>query len=835
MLDASAATINGRVFEDVNYGGGAGRSFAAASGIGIANVTIEIYQGNTYVTSLTTSAGGVFSYTYGGNGARTLRVVNGTVRSSRNSGCTTCVPVQTYRTTGSGDTALAVTDHVGGENPALNDAAANSGSSSLSSLANGTRTPQSIATFVPTTNGSVINNADFGFNFDTIVTTRDDTNCTPSGTANSYFPCQGTLRQFIINSNALTSSISQSGSAMIDGSTTSLPFGPESSIFMIPDGTVNPGQGSYASQLTGGIAVITLAGDLPQITDASTRLDATTQTVNVGNTNTGTFGSGGTVGALGTFFPQLQRPEVQVSAAGTSTTQLTLSGSSQTVIGFSLPRATLTFSGSTPVARNNLVGVRANGTGDSGTGMGVVFTGSNALIQGNYVAANNSGIRGNSPGAGATISFNEVVRSSTTPTDTFDGILLIGSASSVRIENNLTRNQAGAGIELGFEGGSMSNVVITNNTVRSNGFGGSGLAASAEPAGIAGWNYSGSGVEISLNRIENNAGPGVTLSAVTGTRITQNSFSSNGGLAIDLYPTSVDPNTMGSGNGPTLNDTNDADTGANGLLNFPVISAATIANGEFSVAGFARPGSVIELFIAQSDPSGFGEGLTYIGAFTEGVADLDNTTATYSGAINGINQGTDNTNRFLFRGAVPAGVAANVLITSTATLSGQTSEFGGNVTVTGGPNLLHTKSVKVESDPLNNALNPKSIPGSIQLYTVRVANQGAGTVDNNSLQIIDSIPTDTILCNLASIPVTFLDGTPASGLAFTFTSLNNTTDDVDFSNTASGSPTWTYTPSPTAGCDANVRAIRIRPHGVMAGSGATGNPYFDVQFRVKVN
>ena len=44
---------------------------------------------------------------------------------------------------------------------------------------------------------------------------------------------------------------------------------------------------------TSGVAVITLAGALPTVTGASTRLDATTQTVNVGNTNTGTVGTGG--------------------------------------------------------------------------------------------------------------------------------------------------------------------------------------------------------------------------------------------------------------------------------------------------------------------------------------------------------------------------------------------------------------------------------------------------------------------------------------------------------------------------------------------------------------
>ena len=44
----------------------------------------------------------------------------------------------------------------------------------------------------------------------------------------------------------------QSGSGQIDGSTTFLPSGFESSIFMIPNGAANAGQNTtYANQLSG--------------------------------------------------------------------------------------------------------------------------------------------------------------------------------------------------------------------------------------------------------------------------------------------------------------------------------------------------------------------------------------------------------------------------------------------------------------------------------------------------------------------------------------------------------------------------------------------------------
>jgi hypothetical protein len=78
-----------------------------------------------------------------------------------------------------------------------------------------------------------------------------------------------------------------------------------------------------------------------------------------------------------------------------------------------------------------------------------------------------------------------------------------------------------------------------------------------------------------------------------------------------------------------------------------------------------------------------------------------------------------------------------------------------------------------------------------------------------------------------------VNGTPSSALTWTFTALNNLTDDLDFSN--DGGATWTYVPVPdAAGYDGAVNAIRMRPKGVMPGQG-TGSPNFQLQFRVMVN
>jgi hypothetical protein len=829
---AHAATFTGTVFEDANYGGGAGRTLAASGGTVLAGVTVELYSGGALIGTTTTNGSGVYSFNTGVSAASVIvRVVNGSVRSARAGGaaCTTCVSVQTFRTDATSGTAVSVTNRVGGEAPGSSDAVVNPGAGTYASLTAGGRVPQSVTTATPAGTGTTISGIDFGFNFDTVVNTRDFTAC---GATNSSYPCQGSLRQFVINSIALggEGSLSQSGSGQIDGGTTFLPSGFESSLFMIP-----------SAQLTGGVAVITLASALPAVSGTSTRLDATTQTVNIGNTNAGVLGTGGTVGVDSISLPTFPRPEVQLTAGNTV---LIVSGANGAVLGFALRQGYLQLTGTGNLARNNLVGMTASGdsSDNSPTTYGIEFAGTSATVRNNFVTVNNSGIRTQNGGTGSLVTLNEVARPTSGHTDTFDGILLVGTVSSIQVTANLTREQRGGGIEVGFGGGaSASNITVTNNTVRNNGFatGGSG-ASSTEPIGMAAYDYAGSNVVFNRNLIRDNAGAGVLVMNANGTTITQNSFNSNGGLSIDLDPRSIDPNGLGAPQGVTINDNNDADAGPNGLRNYPVIVSASLIGTELSLGGFARPGSAIELYIAQADLTGFGEGLTYLGVLTEGsAADLDATTGTYGPAnINGVAQGTDNTNRFSFRITVPGGVAIGTVLTGTATLSGETSEFSGNVVVTSGPTLLVAKTVAPTSDPINGTTNPKSIPGSVQLYNVRVTNQGSGPVDNNAVAIVDSVPANTRLFvgNLGgagSGPIAFVNGSPSSALTWTFTALNSTTDDVDFSN--DNGVTWTYVPVPDAnGYDAAVTTLRLKPKGTMPGNGG-GNPYFELRFRVTVN
>jgi len=147
------------------------------------------------------------------------------------------------------------------------------------------------------------------------------------------------------------------------------------------------------------------------------------------------------------------------------------------------------------------------------------------------------------------------------------------------------------------------------------------------------------------------------------------------------------------------------------------------------------------------------------------------------------------------------------------------------------PALVVAKVSRVLSDPVNGTTNPKRIPGSIVEYSITVTNTGPGTVDASTLAITDPVPANTQLyvSTASGSPVEFLNGTPASGLAFNYAT------NVGYSNQAGGGTPYTYVPVPdAAGFDAAVRGLRVAPTGAMGAAGAAGNPSFTIRFRVRI-
>ncbi len=226
FVAAPGSYIAGRVFEDPNYGGGAGRSWATATGaVARPNARVELFTAaGSLLASTTTDSNGAYQFLVAANTSYQVRVVNSSVSSSRTGYTSSLRPVQTFRTDGSGTTAANVTDRVGGETPALPDA--DNASSTLAAITTGSAVPQSVASVTVPPLG--IDNVDFGFNFSTVVNTND------TG--------QGSLRQAITNANTLTGD----ASLAVSGRTAAV----EHIVFMLPNGTTGSG-GSLS--LTGGL------------------------------------------------------------------------------------------------------------------------------------------------------------------------------------------------------------------------------------------------------------------------------------------------------------------------------------------------------------------------------------------------------------------------------------------------------------------------------------------------------------------------------------------------------------------------------------------------------
>jgi uncharacterized repeat protein (TIGR01451 family) len=141
-----SSPITGTVFDDADYGGGAGRSRVTAGGAGVASARVELYDASgNFKTAVTTGRHGALLARRLGAGALhgARRERHGDRHAPGAIGGP--APVQTFRTDATSGTAVAVIDRVGGETPALADAAANTSNAALGSLTTATTTAQSVS------------------------------------------------------------------------------------------------------------------------------------------------------------------------------------------------------------------------------------------------------------------------------------------------------------------------------------------------------------------------------------------------------------------------------------------------------------------------------------------------------------------------------------------------------------------------------------------------------------------------------------------------------------------------------------------------------------------
>lgn len=476
----------------------------------------------------------------------------------------------------------------------------------------------------------------------------------------------------------------------------------------ILNANANPGPDTIVFGIAGTDFTIDLASPLPAVTQPTT-IDATTQP----------------------GFSGVPIVELNGAGAGASANGLVLSGGSSVVRGLIVngfsANGIVLLGGSGNVVEGNYIGTNRAGTAAvPNAGDGVLIRGSATNIVGGAAAAARNVISGNgSDGvqidtAGATsntILGNYIGTSANGAADvgnTGDGVLVSTAAASTTIggtaagQLNVISGNGGSGVEV--EAGAGANTLVAGNRI--------GVAAGS----LTGIANGGSGVligasttSVSTNIIASNTGDGVLVLSGTGNLVTRNSIHSNGGLGIDLAP-----------DGATPNDTGDPDTGANTLQNRPVITAAAASGSSSVVQGTlnSTPSSTftIELFSNTAcDPSGFGEGQTFVGQ----------TTVT-----------TDASGNASFSVTVPVNVTTNQSITATATGPGNnTSEFSNCVTIEPSADLSVNKSASAASVPA----------GQQVVYTVVVTN--AGPIAAQDVVLFDGTPSGT----------TFVSATTSNG------------------------------------------------------------------------
>lgn len=639
LLKVPSNIVVGRVFEDINYGGGAGRNFATAGGVGISNATVQLFDDlGALVFTTTTDATGQYTFAGMQNGTYTARVINNTVRSTRPNGpsCATCLPVQTYKADFVASTINPDVNKVGGNIPSATDPAA------------GTLTgAQSTATITIANEGAV--GIDFGFNFNTIVNTNETS--------------QGSLEQFIVNSNQLGSgTIDIEANALFDPAA-----GEDLSVFMIPPSGDALGRTADANYVLGVFRINIVGGDLSDINGDTTIVDGRTQTAYSGDTNSGTIGAGGTsVGAGATSLPNYQLPEIQIDKpAGEIFINQGTNGAVRYLSLFTNDKSAILVENGSLTIANNLIGINALGANGGAILTGVEIKDGTTIIDGNYIAStaeNGIFIDGGSTTIIRNNHFTNNGNAACQPS------IEVNSGDGIVIQSNLIENSGGLGIDAENVSTPIS---INQNTITTSGiFGGgclAGILLGDDDAAITG------------NIIHTNAGAGLELVGNgTGNLISQNSFYANGtavpSLGIDLDQ-----------DGVTLNDSGDGDNGPNNLLNFPVIEFATISGSNLTIRGWARPGATIELFVSDVSEgtasagdnmmgfsSDYGEGQTYFATVIEGSAsDLSGVVSNYTD----MDGNSDTTNRFRFSIAIPTGIDVGDFITATATISNSTSEF----------------------------------------------------------------------------------------------------------------------------------------------------------------
>ncbi len=363
---------------------------------------------------------------------------------------------------------------------------------------------------------------------------------------------------------------------------------------------------------------------------------------------------------------------------------------------FSNGLAATSIGGFTPEARNIIAGNAGPGIEIQGT------TAKNTAILGNYIGTDLSGTLGRA-NVGGGIFING------TPFVSIGGIL--GSTG------NVISGNTGPGIEI--QGATATNTNIKRNLIGTQADGATGLPNSLEGifinggiGSIIGGDTANDGNVIAFNGLSGSTTAGINVFSGFGNRILSNSIFSNAGLGIDIGTKGVNPNTSTS---PSSNIPNQGQ-------NYPVLNKVDSAGSFTNVAGTLTsiPNSpfTIQFFSDAGDPSGFGEGKTFLGSV--------NVTADANGLAS-------------FNVRLTTGVAVGSLVTATATditpgssTSFSTSEFARNVSVTAAKQVDIAVTSAFATNPI--------LVGKDAGYDITITNNGPD--DATNVVLSDSLPTN---------------------------------------------------------------------------------------------
>ncbi|MGO1002115.1 beta strand repeat-containing protein [Lysobacter sp. CA196] len=410
------------------------------------------------------------------------------------------------------------------------------------------------------------------------------------------------------------------------------------------------------------------------------------------------------------------------------------------------------------------------------------IVGYNATVTGNDVSGVNIGIA-LSGVINVLVDSNEITGTSGV------GIRMVGSNGDVTSGNTLTNNtisgNTGTGIVLtGVAGGTGTNQT-NDNLIQGNlitGNGGPGIALTGNADSNVNQNT------ITANTITGNSGDGISISGVTATSnaiYANTDISGNGGLGIDLIGI----------NGVNANDAGDADTGANSLMNFPVVTSIVGTTVKFVLDTTANAnGYRIDFYRNPSglDATGFGEGQVWLSSC---LVAAPSASLPSSCTVAGLDAASL---------SMTATRCQNAGCATTATTSiGSTSEFSG-------PSSTDLRIGKTDGQAQYGTSQTLT-------YTIVVSNAGTTTVS-------DAVFTDTAVSGLSVTGVSCGSVTLSSQCpvaASTTVALMQGAGIVIPRLTAGGSVTFTVTATATAsgGSLTNTAVVAV-PVGVSESAAA---------------